>query len=110
MGYPLIAYSLIVCPCLGECMAFPIKAITVALAFLNYAQLRYHFYFVLAVYYIYLTIDGGTATGRSVHVAKWGGRGIFFNGALTFLFDAIEGNIRSTAGPKRRNAMAITQK
>jgi hypothetical protein len=29
---------------------------------------------------------------------------------LTFLFDAIEGNIRSTAGPKRRNAMAITQK
>jgi hypothetical protein len=52
MGYPLIAYSLIVCPCLGECMAFPIKAITVALAFLNYAQLRYHFYFVLAVYYI----------------------------------------------------------
>jgi hypothetical protein len=32
-------------------VSFPIKAIIVALAFLNYA-LRYHFYFVLAVYYI----------------------------------------------------------
>jgi hypothetical protein len=38
-------------------MAFPIKAITVALAFLNYAQLRYHFYFVLAGYFIYTCLS-----------------------------------------------------